>query len=71
MKNIGVDKTPGVIISQGNSLYDYLYLKPKCHVFCFIFSLFSPTKSGNRMAEQFLPRGEVLGKGGRTVNKGQ
>jgi hypothetical protein len=28
-------------LSQGNSLCNYLYLKQKCHVFLFLFSLFS------------------------------
>jgi hypothetical protein len=48
MKKIKGDKPVGVIIytymeiSQGNSLCSFLYLKIKCHVFCFIFS---PTKS--------------------------
>jgi hypothetical protein len=50
MKKIRGDKSIGVIthsymeVSQGNSLYSHLYLKLKCHVFCFTFSLFSPTK---------------------------
>jgi hypothetical protein len=63
-------------IPQGSSLCSYLYLKLNVMFFCFIFSLFSPTKSENRKAEQILPRGragtsgrvEVLGKGGRRVN---
>jgi hypothetical protein len=45
-------------ISQGISLCSYLYLKLKCHVFCFVFSLFSSTKLENRRLEQVLPRGE-------------
>jgi hypothetical protein len=45
-------------ISQGNSLYSYLYLKLKCHVFHFIFSLFPFTKSENKREEQVLHRGE-------------
>jgi hypothetical protein len=45
-------------IPQGNSLCSYLYLKLKCHVFSFIFSLFSPTKSEHRRTEQVLPRRE-------------
>jgi hypothetical protein len=46
MKKIRRDKLIGVIIhtymkiSQGNSLYNFLYLKLKCHVFHFIFALF-------------------------------
>jgi hypothetical protein len=47
-------------ISQGNSLCNYLYLKLKWHVFCFIFHLFSPIKSENRKAEQVLLKGEGL-----------
>jgi hypothetical protein len=44
-------------ISQGNSLYRYLYLKQaKCHAFL-IFYLFSSTKLENRKEEQVLPRG--------------
>jgi hypothetical protein len=46
MKKIRGDKTSGVMIhthmeiSQGSSLCSHLYLKLKCHVFHFIFSLF-------------------------------
>jgi hypothetical protein len=64
MKKIRGAKPIGVMIhtykeiSQGNSLFSYLYHKPKCHVFCFICSLFSPTKSENRREEQVLPRGK-------------
>jgi hypothetical protein len=70
MKKIRGEKPSGVIIhmhmeiSQGNSLCVYLYVKLKCHVFHFIFSLFSFTKSENRRAEQALPRG-VPGNSGR------
>jgi hypothetical protein len=45
-------------ISQGNSLCSYVYLKLKCYGFCFIYSLFSPTKLENRRVEQVLPKGE-------------
>jgi hypothetical protein len=46
---------------------------------CFSFDLFSSAKSDNRRAEQVLPmgegwhqwEGEVMGKGGRRVNKVQ
>jgi hypothetical protein len=62
-------------ISQGNSLCSYLYLKLKCNVFHFVFSLFSPTNLENRKAEQVLPgegwqlwEGEVLGKVSRRMN---
>jgi hypothetical protein len=83
MKKIGGDKPIGVVIhtcieiAQGNSLVaTFISNKLKCHVFHFIFSLFSSTKSENRMAEQVLPmgragtsgKGEVLGKGSRRVN---
>jgi hypothetical protein len=56
MKKIRRDKPIGIIIHiymkipQANSLCGYLY-PPKCHVFHFLFSLFSPTKSVNRKAE--------------------
>jgi hypothetical protein len=62
MKKIREDKPSEIImhtnmeISQGNSLYNYLYLWLKCYVFHFISSLFSPTKSENRTVEQVLPR---------------
>jgi hypothetical protein len=56
-------------ISQGNSLFGYLYLKQaKIHFF-----LFSSTKSENRKAEGVVlvgtsERRQVAGKGGRRVN---
>jgi hypothetical protein len=79
MQKIRGGKPAGVIIhismelSQGNSL---CYLKQKCHVFHFILSFYSSTKSENRRAEQALPRGragtrgrgKVLGNGSRKVN---
>jgi hypothetical protein len=40
--------------------------KLKCHVFCFIFSLFSPTNSENRRAEQAL----LLEEGWHQCEKG-
>jgi hypothetical protein len=56
MKTIRGDKLTGVIIyrymeiSQGNSMYCYLYLKqPK--IPCFSFYLLSSTKLENRRAE--------------------
>jgi hypothetical protein len=58
MKKIRGDKPSEVIIHiymeilQGNSLCSYLHLKLKCHVFHFIFSLFSSTKLENRRVEQ-------------------
>jgi hypothetical protein len=61
MKKIRGGKPSGVIIhtymeiSQRNSLCSYLYLKLKCHVFHFIFSLM---KLINRRAEQVLPSEE-------------
>jgi hypothetical protein len=73
VKKIRGDKPIGDIIhtymeiSQGNSLCSYLYLKLKCHIFHFIFPLFSPTESEIRRAEQVLPRGggmAPLGRGG-------
>jgi hypothetical protein len=63
MKRIRGDKPVGVIthiymeMSQGNSLYSCLYPKLS-HVFHFVFSLFSSTKSGNRKTEQVLAREE-------------
>jgi hypothetical protein len=82
MKKIRKDKPSRVIIhtymeiSQGNSPCSYLYLKLKCFVFHFLFSLFSLTKLENRRAEQVLlreragthGRGEVLWKRGKRVN---
>jgi hypothetical protein len=45
---------------QGNFLCSYLYLKlAKCHVSCFIYYVFSSTKSENRGAEQVLLRGPL------------
>jgi hypothetical protein len=69
-KNRG-DKPIGIItyiymeISQGNSQCRYLYLKLKCHVFCFIFSLFSSTKPGNRGQNKSCPGGMVGTSGER------
>jgi hypothetical protein len=66
MKRIRGDKSIGVLthtymeLSQGNSMCSYFYLKLKCHVFHFIFSLFASTKSENRKAEQVLPSGGGL-----------
>jgi hypothetical protein len=48
----------------------------KCHVFLFIFYLFSSTKSQNKRAEEVqggngdgtVDGGEVVGKGGRKMN---
>jgi hypothetical protein len=83
MKKIREDKPTGVIIhiymeiSHGNSLCtaSCLSLKLKYHVFCFIPSLFSPTKSQTRRAESESQgqdgssgRWKVLGKGGRRMN---
>jgi hypothetical protein len=80
MKKIRGDKPIGVIthtsmeILQGNCrVAIFISNKLKCYGFCFIFSLFYPTKSENRKAEQVLPgerastrgRGEVMGKGER------
>jgi hypothetical protein len=45
VKLIGVTIHKDMEISQGNSLCSYLYVKLKCIVFHFIFSLFCPTKS--------------------------
>jgi hypothetical protein len=68
---IGVIKYIYVEISQGNSLYSYLYYKQKMILF-FLFS----TKLQNRRMAQVLPRagagtserGEEVGKGCRRVN---
>jgi hypothetical protein len=82
MKIIRGDKLSGILmhaymeISQENSLCSYLYLKPKCHVFHFIFSLFSPTKLENKWAQQAwcrrragtCGRREALGNGSGKVN---
>jgi hypothetical protein len=65
--------------SHGNSLCSYLYLKQaKCHVFLFIFSVFSFKISENRRAVQVLwggvgtsGNGEVVGKGSWRVNTGK
>jgi hypothetical protein len=58
-------------ISQGNSLYSYLYLKQKYYVLLFIFFL-SSTKLENRRAEQVLPERGGLASvgGGRWQRKG-
>jgi hypothetical protein len=58
MKKVRGDKPLEVIIyimkmSQGNSLYSYLYLK-HVKMSCFSFYLFSSTKSENRRVEQVL-----------------
>jgi hypothetical protein len=44
-------------ISQGNSLWSYPYLK-QAKMSCFLFYLFSSTKSENKKAKQVLPMGE-------------
>jgi hypothetical protein len=57
MEKIRGDKPTGTRIhiylgiSQGNSLCCYLSFKLKCHVFHFLFSLFSPTKLEIRRAQ--------------------
>jgi hypothetical protein len=84
MKRIRGDKPIGVIehtymeIPQGTPcLATVISNKQKCHIFLFIFFLFSSTKSENRSVEQVLPgvrelipvgMGKVMGKGGRRVN---
>jgi hypothetical protein len=82
MKKIREDKPIGFIIHRyieipkGNSSCSYFYLRLKCHVFHFIFSLFPSTKSENRRAEQVLPSGEgwhqceLGGIGGRGYKSG-
>jgi hypothetical protein len=82
MKKISGDKPIGITIhvymkiSQGNScVATCISNKQKCHVFLFVFSLFSSTRLENRKAEQVLPgrrvgtsgRGEVAGKLGKRV----
>jgi hypothetical protein len=64
MKKITVEKSFGFIIHidfemyHGNTLcHTFISNKEKCHVFLFIFSLFSTTKLENRRAEQLLPCG--------------
>jgi hypothetical protein len=83
MKKIRGGKPIGVIIhiymeiSQGNTLYRYLYLKhTKMSCFSLYLLSFFSTKSENRKVEQVLPRGEswhqwkeeVMGKRDRRVN---
>jgi hypothetical protein len=65
MKKIRGDKPIWAIIHtymeipQGNSqCSSFISHKLKCPVLHFIFSLFSPTKSENKRAEQVLPKGE-------------
>jgi hypothetical protein len=77
MRKIRGDKPTGIIIytyiemSQGNSLYSDLYLKLKCHVFCFIFPLLSPTKLENMRVGQILPRGrDNTSRRGEMLQKG-
>jgi hypothetical protein len=79
MKKIRGDKPIRIIIhtcmemSQGNSLYSYLYLKPKCHVFHFLFFLLQNQRKGGHKScpagrTGTSGKGEVLGKWGRRMN---
>jgi hypothetical protein len=45
-------------ISQGNSLFSYLYLKLSSQVSVLSYPFFSPKKSENKSAEQALHQGE-------------
>jgi hypothetical protein len=65
MKKFGVDKPiEYIVINTWKYHYETLCVatfvskKLKCHVFCLIFSHFSPTKSENGRAKQALPREE-------------
>jgi hypothetical protein len=52
--------------TQRNFLCSYLYLKlAKHHVSCFIFYVFSSSKSENRRAGQLLWGGRAVGTGRR------
>jgi hypothetical protein len=55
-------------ISQGNSLYSYLYLK-LAKMSCFSFYLFSSAKSENRRVEQAERGGLAPVGGGRWWGK--
>jgi hypothetical protein len=64
MKKITVEKSFGFIIHialkchmETPCVTTFISNKEKCHVFLFIFSLFSTTKLENRRAEQLLPCG--------------
>jgi hypothetical protein len=76
VKRTGRSESIGVVIyicmgtTQGNSLFSYLYLKlAKHHVSCFIFYVFSSTKSENRRCSRRWVgtgvRAKVVGKGVR------
>jgi hypothetical protein len=64
MKIVRGDKSIGIMIhtymetSQGNFPSSYLYLKLKCHVFCFLVSLFFSYKVREQESGTSPPRGE-------------
>jgi hypothetical protein len=72
VKRTGRGESIGAVIhihmgtTQGNSLCNYLYLKR--HVLCFIYYVFSSTKSENKRTEQVQL---ALMEGERWLRKGQ